>query len=148
MKQVFRVKPHSQIDVITNSSSEIFILKSDKSLETIKEMLRALCDFDGTNSFEGTFGDIYIIETEEQALRYAETIVWFKMHYDVYRYLGSSEYSWEEEQKRVKEWVKQYVKDNDLIGSIVIESNGDNSIPWGIVEFIEYSLHAERTHLG
>lgn len=40
MKQLFIINTHSVIDVITNSSSELFVCKTDKTLETVKEMLK------------------------------------------------------------------------------------------------------------
>ncbi len=40
-KLCFAINPHSFIDVITNSSSELFVCDIDKSLETVKEMLES-----------------------------------------------------------------------------------------------------------
>lgn len=41
MKTLFIVNSHSIIDVITNSSSELFVCKTDKTLETVKELLKS-----------------------------------------------------------------------------------------------------------
>ena len=39
-KQLFVIKPHSIIDVITNSSTELFIIPIDKTVEFVKEVLQ------------------------------------------------------------------------------------------------------------
>lgn len=39
MKSIFVISPHSFVDVITNSSSELFVCNTDKSVETVKEVL-------------------------------------------------------------------------------------------------------------
>lgn len=36
------IKPHSFIDVITNSSTELFVCNTDKTIETVKEILNTL----------------------------------------------------------------------------------------------------------
>lgn len=42
MKQLFVIRPHSVIDVITNSSSELFIVKGDQDIEMVKEFLKGI----------------------------------------------------------------------------------------------------------
>jgi hypothetical protein len=37
MKENFRIKPHSLIDIITNSSTEIFTIKGDYELEFVQD---------------------------------------------------------------------------------------------------------------
>jgi hypothetical protein len=41
MKTLLVINPHSFIDVITNSSTELFVCDTDKSIETVKEILAA-----------------------------------------------------------------------------------------------------------
>lgn len=41
MKEVFIINVHSFVDVITNSSTELFVLDSDKTLETITALVKA-----------------------------------------------------------------------------------------------------------
>lgn len=39
MKDIFLIKPHSFIDVITNSSTELFVCSWDKTLEMVEELI-------------------------------------------------------------------------------------------------------------
>lgn len=51
---------HSFVDVITNSSTELFVLDSDRALESVKEILQAAIDLH--NKVEGSsykFEDIF-----------------------------------------------------------------------------------------
>ena len=34
------IHPHSIVDLITNSSTELFVIDTDKSIETVKEILQ------------------------------------------------------------------------------------------------------------
>ena len=59
-KQLFVIKPHSIIDVITNSSTELFVIDTDKSIETVKEILQEAINLH--NKVKGssyTFEDIF-----------------------------------------------------------------------------------------
>ena len=51
-KQLFVIKPHSIIDVITNSSTELFIIPTDKTVEFVKEILQEAINLH--NKVEGT----------------------------------------------------------------------------------------------
>ena len=66
MDKIF-IPVHSMVDVITNSSTELFVLDTNKSLKTIKEILQEAIDLHnssmGTNlKFEDVFDDPYIGE--------------------------------------------------------------------------------------
>jgi hypothetical protein len=39
----FVIKPHSYVDLITNSSTEIFTLDNSKSEDTVREILKMMC---------------------------------------------------------------------------------------------------------
>ena len=41
MKTIFTIDTHSFVDVITNSSTELFVCDTDKSLEMVNETLKA-----------------------------------------------------------------------------------------------------------
>lgn len=41
------IDTHSFIDVITNSSTEIFVCKTDKSVEMIQDLFREICEKHG-----------------------------------------------------------------------------------------------------
>lgn len=38
-KMIIKINPHSMVDLITNSSTEIFTIKTDKTAEVVKEMI-------------------------------------------------------------------------------------------------------------
>lgn len=38
-KMLFKVEPHSLVDLITNSSTEIFTIQTNKTVEVVKEMI-------------------------------------------------------------------------------------------------------------
>lgn len=62
---------HSFVDVITNSSTELFVLDTDKALESVKEILQAAIDLhnkaNGTNyKFEDIFDEPYVGSGKEQ----------------------------------------------------------------------------------
>ena len=59
-KQIIIINPHSIVDVITNSSTELFVIDTDKSVEVIKEILQEVVNLH--NKAEGTsytFEDIF-----------------------------------------------------------------------------------------
>ena len=59
-KLIFVIQPHSIVDVITNSSTELFVIDTDKSMETIKDILQEAINLH--NKAEGTsytFEDIF-----------------------------------------------------------------------------------------
>ncbi len=43
-KKTFVINPHSVIDVITNSSTEIFVMNGDKTVDAINEILKEFYD--------------------------------------------------------------------------------------------------------
>lgn len=63
MKRLIVLNNHSFVDVITNSSTELFVSDTDKSIEMIKEVLQTIID--GYNMMNGSeydmsiFGSIY-----------------------------------------------------------------------------------------
>lgn len=67
MKQTLLFKPHSIVDIITNSSSELFICNTDKSKEVIEEYLREMIKFNNLENkyqttYEHSFGDIMVVD--------------------------------------------------------------------------------------
>ena len=61
MKNLFAIKLHSYIDIITNSSSELYVCDKSASVESIKQLLESLCAKYNV-SYYSTFSDIYIID--------------------------------------------------------------------------------------
>lgn len=47
-------------DIITNSSSEVFMVYSDQSFKQIKELVNAILDINGENKY--TFDDLFEVE--------------------------------------------------------------------------------------
>ena len=161
----FIIKPHSTIDVITNSSSELFICNTDKSAEFVTEVLKEflssinkITGFD--RSFERCFNPVHKLETENDVRAYLEEMVWWENDYPrIYSY--DKNITPEERDKRYKEeeiaakefedkWIADEVENNlnKYLGSIVIESASDNSIPFELFDVIEYGFSAKRYHLG
>lgn len=65
MKTALQISTHSFVDLITNSSSELFVCDSKKTIETIKEILQTLLDTHNkllavNYTFENVFGDIFV----------------------------------------------------------------------------------------
>ena len=118
-KQLFVIKPHSIIDVITNSSTELFIISTDKTVKFVKEILQEAINLH--NKAQGTsytFNEIF----EEP-------------------YIGSSKTA-------LNGWEAHYK--SSLEEGIILTGADDNSIPYWMFEFIEYSFGytTERFHLG
>lgn len=75
MKNKIVINLHSFVDLITNSSSEIFIDVGSKSVETIKELVNSLFKLGGSDL---VFDDLFNIYTEV-------------MDYNEYEYIKKSD---------------------------------------------------------
>lgn len=122
------VKIQSYSDVITNSSSELFVIKGTdegkNSVVKLIEALRDVLDDDLGLSFEYAANDMRCDHTET----YGKTVY----------HLNSDG------------WDYEYDK-----GDLIIESHDDNTIPFPIMELLEYSdtlieevSSSKRYHLG
>jgi hypothetical protein len=119
MKQILVINAHSFVDLITNSSSELFVCNTNKSVDMVEVLLRKMLDLHneirGTERrFDDCFGGVY-----------AAT--------DATDYLKSL----------AKSYDFSFTK-----GQIIIESQGDNSIPYELFDMIESAFEARRHHLG
>jgi len=176
MKNMFLLpKIHSFIDVITNSSSELFIFKTDKTVDTLKEILKESLDNynispnpdNGPNpdfeSFETAFGNIFIISektSKEDLSEVIKTLMNYSPNHaddyglDISTYPEHSADSvidkydayYRMETKWVNDNMKNFLK--TCKGMAVIYSQTDNSIPWEVQEFIERTFGGHRYHLG
>ena len=112
----FVIDTHSFVDVITNSSSELFVLDTDKTIETIIEILtRMISDHKWLM---------------EEFGRYSENLTFEKVFCKPYVYTRKM---WEVACKQ------QYTDDHEQennIGKIILESANDNSIPYELTEII------------
>ena len=157
-------RPHSIIDVITNSSSELFIFKTDRSLRIIKEMLNDLLetyrkssDYANRNldfkDFDSAYGDIFIISDKikkEDLFGVMKNIMGFgspdesrckefglnKTTYPEYNY--TKDFDWKKHEAAENKWLKANLKSfiDHCDGMTVVYSKTDNSIPWPVMEFI------------
>ena len=152
--------PHSFVDVITNSSSELFIGKAKKDVETIRELLNEMLDLhnkvnDTDYSFDDVFSTIDNVENVDSVL---QTFVSFGIPYTVSeifeKYEKPPHYSstedWSELVKKEKEWIASISQeDRDKLSEyVIIESASDNSIPYDLFDSIESLVNGERIHLG
>jgi len=181
-KQLITIKPHSIIDVITNSSSELFVCSTDKSVDTISESLHLLLDTcnsinNENRDFDDVFGSIYEI-TEDNIRNFFDDYVcgwgfrpdWnlpkIKDHWDLYEEYdklngpqpkyGTEEFDTYNIKRSLyaSNYIEEFFKNHyvtykkSLIGLIVINSAGDNSIPYELFDMIESAFNVNRIHLG
>ena len=123
-KSVFAIQTHSFVDVITNSSTELFVCDTDKSIETVKQMLQQLINQTLIENGQITipcpiYGEIF-----------DEPFIYTKEMYD-----DRSDYAW------------GYEKESN-IGKIMIMGSDDNSIPYELFNVIESTFDATSWHLG
>jgi hypothetical protein len=271
MKSLFVIAPHSFVDLITNSSSEIFICDTKKSVEAVEtllfrllEMHNEMLDTPNHYSFSEVFGSVSAAEYSFDKEAFDPDLIRLYKSYDTWREYGNktprpaSYYAAKQAEKALDEshpyhktkwpsyenrsaaqrqeydtcW-REYRKQNDVIwteygaeklhvvqrlfvnflelngfsdkdinlvkklnkenltaylaakngewgnlfyppdslpenlrkaeeffseclswgyrvnkGNILVRSNGDNSIPYGLFDLIEQYLHARRYHLG
>ena len=121
MKRAIAINVHSFVDVITNSSSELFVCDTDKSMTAVKQILSdKLRSYNRNNqrdvSFEDAFREPYIFTQE--------------MLDNV-----NKDWSWG--------WEKQ-----ENVGKLIIESCTDNSIPYDMWDDINYIFNGYNIHMG
>jgi hypothetical protein len=118
MKNLLVIKLHSLIDVITNSSTELFVTSGDKEVKEIESILEEKWKH---------FSKLYDREEGEELCDILEVK---KIDNDNYNY--------------VKEYYGTKVeKDNIIIVGVM-----DNSIPYEFFDIIESLFNAQRVHLG
>ena len=68
-KRILIINTQSFVDVITNSSSELFICNTNKSLDAVKDILKDMLEkSDYSTSFEDAFGDVQYISSVDTQL--------------------------------------------------------------------------------
>jgi hypothetical protein len=175
MKQVGIVNHHSFVDVITNSSTELFIGDLGKTLEFVKELLQDFLDIsnksNATNkSFSSVFDEPYIYtkdihkEYVESAEKYSKRRI-DKLTKDLKKAEKENSTNYYES---AKFFLKELNEVNDLfdiegnflyekydtnwgfekdenIGKLIIKGSGDNSIPYELFDLIENTLFERWT---
>ncbi len=131
MKQIFILNIHSFSDVITNSSTDIFACKMDKSQEATEELLSKLLQ-----AVDRTIEDTLTVRvgTVEE---FVEECKWYLDR--------DGEASPKQFIKERGHWLN-VTKPSDKI--LIICGIGDNSIPYWLQEFIDCELGGYRIHLG
>lgn len=173
MKTMFVIKPHSFVDVITNSSSELFVIHSKKDVNMIRGILEELIAVsnkagnDGKTTFDEAFNEnIVKIKTDEEAIREVWNNVYFfdynwnniddSIHNKIYEMKEVENIKkWEDKNEKAFEIFKNMCEKGEFdykkhikVGDIIVYSRSDNSIPWGIVDAIEGMFDCQRIHLG
>ena len=149
MGNIFAIRVEFATDIITNSSSELFVCNTDKTLEGIVEALQAMVDAYGKTekrnySFEGMFCDpVFAKDAPSWVASYIEySIPWENPH------------DWREDRDKYYAYEQQKrdafrsTLPEDFGDYILIHSADDNSIPYGIQEMIVDLFNARRVHLG
>lgn len=178
MKQGLTFKIDSIVDIITNSSSELFVCYTDQALSTIEQYLKDLCHEHNVN-YENVFGSIIVIDESNIDEIIAEYIVdgWqfnfglsklpTRLDYDEYpvvykdgRTVPYKDCTWESidnkktakiKQQIIQRWIEQNITiemRKQLLGVVLIESAEDNSIPYDMFDEIQSTFNAIRYHLG
>lgn len=169
MKSLLLFKHQSFIDVITNSSSEIFVCDTSNSIDFVRDFLTNLLEhqslIDGhTYEFDQCFGEIYAIN-ESTLDKFIDDIVigWELTHHswdvdpvpDFWNfYSHKTNRDWKEAQQLHEAAVAEWKVNNldkvrkGAMGMIIITDAGDNTIPYDTWHAIEKALNAERRHLG
>jgi hypothetical protein len=127
MGKVLVIETHSFIDVITNSSTEIFICDTDKTLDAVKEILQMIID--NHNRLAKLSGDISPLDFDD-------------VFCDPFIY---TEEMWKKDEKEKYRW--GYENANN-VGEIMIKGTDDNSIPYEMWETINNIFNANNEHLG
>jgi hypothetical protein len=126
------INQHSFVDVITNSSTELYVCDKEKSLEAVKEILvNILNSHNKATGREDAFEDVF---SEPHFYTQKEFDEWKKSN-DKYK----EEYS---------DWGSGYgYERQENVGKIIVTGATDNSIPYAIDSYLE-QVFGNRFHLG
>lgn len=144
MKQIsLLLNIHSHLDLITNSSTELFITGGENNVDTVKEILQEILDSWNKLARTGAFGPHWVknkrkyLNKEQEKLepiyKLDDILEVFVFTENMFK--AQEDYGWGYEKR-------------ENIGKIIIESRTDNSIPYEMFEWIEEAFCAKRYHLG
>lgn len=159
------IHPHSIVDVITNSSTELFVGTTDKTKEFIEEIIgEYLSTYTKVHDTSYTIDNILTVTVIDQTnvKEWASNILeWEKPYYFKAAYSNKPEYNdyktqgwaidWEAYDLAAKEWKANIPEDliNEFIGNVVIQGTADNSITYQLFDLIENLFnHSCRIHQG
>lgn len=143
MKETFVINIHSVLDVITNSSSELFVIDDDTTVQAVEEMLRFMLDKWNEMAARGVFGQWYVKNKRVSLSGNEKELNPIRKFEDVFGFIGV----YTEDMQRNDDDGWGYERPEN-VGKIVIESETDNSIPSEIMDWIESAFSAKRWHLG
>lgn len=128
-----------RLGFVSNSSSEAFICKTDKTPFQIEVELHLLVEAhnqmnDFSRKFEDVFRKPFVAKEKEEILdsylSYYRKDKKDGMVFDASDFYDMQDYS------------------EDYEGKVIIYSAGDNTIPYSLFEIIEEAYNATRLHLG
>ena len=131
-KTIYVIDTHSLVDVITNSSSEIFVCNTDKSLMMVEELLKMMLEV-WKLAVEGQ--EYYSKETLENQYSYEQV-------FHVYVYTKERH-----EKAMNSQWGSDDYEKEENIGKIIISSASDNSIPYALNQLVEDAFNSRKYRL-
>lgn len=139
-------KAHSVIDVITNSSTELFISNEGLTVEIVKEMLHDCIERYNQDVDDGKYKTkwsdghrVSIDDFDEPYIYTQEKLNEHKRQAEEYKKRWpDSSWTWDG-------WGYEH---EGTVGAVMIESSSDNTIPYDMWEMLEDEFNAERYHLG
>lgn len=168
-KTVFVISIHSVVDIITNSSSEIFVCETGKTIEDVKKFLKNALDLIESNeSLEEVIGEPYIV-TKENLCDFIKKYNYYigaesdgypqywKMIGELFPNRKNNVLTKRQETKiekefakREKEWMEKYGQkyEDEYIGKLIIPSADDNSVPHQLWEVINHVFGGYNIHIG
>lgn len=141
---VFVLRDFFMTDIVTNSSSEVFVMSENTREDAVRELVNSWIDEDREErGWSGEYDDIYYIE-RINADNF-KTIVGYLMDWPKKR----SDESYEEHWRRVDDAKEKFFIENFNLykNKFAVWSTWDNTIPWEVIEKLE-EISERRIHLG
>jgi hypothetical protein len=141
MEERLLINIHSFVDVITNSSTELFICNTEKTLDAIREQLYELVNYWNAGVEKGINSRLVDIEDFKVEVYTQEVFNKFSKEKEEYikndkdGFYAKYGYGWAYERQ-------------ENVGKILISGTEDNIIPYEMFAQIETIFNATRYHLG
>jgi hypothetical protein len=157
------INTHSFVDLITNSSSELFVCDTDKTLTAVKNIIEKITrnyydemSEDCPNIWQTIFNEPIVFKKDFDLRTFPDQEI-VRMAFD-YSYEINTKIDWKTIDKARQQIIDYFDIQNcqELLnwdisvrkGNILLESASDNSVPYEIWDRIENILNARRYHLG
>lgn len=141
---VFILNDFFMTDIVTNSSSEVFVMSEGKQEDAVGELVNSWIDEDrDERGWTGEYHEIYYIE-RINADNF-KVIAGYLMDWPVKRTDESHEEHW----RRIDEEKDKFFDSNFGMykNKIAVWSTWDNTIPWEVMDKLE-AISEKRIHLG